>query len=190
MISFQKQNFPSGGGTLEINPGVDLQSLKAFLHPSYPGRVVTLGIGNRLRGDDGAGPELVTRLKEKWVGDEKQDDSRDTRFFIDAGESPEDWFIRVLELHPEVIIVVDAVALQSEPGSVAVLEAQTLPESFLFSTHRLPLRSLLQLWGENDCKTLVLAIQPETLEFGQGLSPRVKESINQLINFFSPARLD
>ncbi|OGP52091.1 MAG: hypothetical protein A2Y79_12380 [Deltaproteobacteria bacterium RBG_13_43_22] len=186
MIRYQKSNFLSGGRKLEINPGADLQSLKAFLHPSYPGRVVTLGIGNRLRGDDGAGPELVTRLKEKWEEDETPDQIRGQRFFIDAGENPEDWFIRVLELHPEVIIVVDAVALQTDPGSVAVLEAQTLPESFLFSTHRLPLRSLLQLWGENDCKTLVLAIQPETLNFGQGLSPRVKGSINQLIHFLSP----
>ena len=190
MISFQKQNFPSGGGKSEINPGMDLPSLKAFLHPSYPGRVVILGIGNRLRGDDGAGPELVARLKEKWEGDEIQDDLRGNRFFIDAEESPEDWFIRVLELQPKVLIAVDAVALQAEPGSVAVLEARTLPESLLFSTHRLPLRSLLKLWGENDCKTLVLAIQPESLNFGQGLSRQVKQSINQLISFLSPAPLD
>jgi hydrogenase 3 maturation protease len=159
---------------------MDLPSIKAFLHPSYPGRVLTLGIGNRLRGDDGAGPELVTRLREKWG-------IRGNRIFIDAGESPEDWFIRILELHPKVLIVVDAVALQAEPGSVAVLESQTLPESLLFSTHHLPLKSLLRLWGKNECKTLVLGIQPESLNFGQGLSLPVKKCIDQLIRFLSPS---
>jgi hydrogenase maturation protease len=166
---------------------LDLKSLKAFLHPSYPGRVVTLGVGNRLRGDDGAGPELVTGLKGIWAGYEGQDKTRDQHFFIDTEENPEDWFIRVLELQPEVIIIIDAVAMQTEPGSVAVLEAQALPESLLYSTHRLSLRSLLQLWEENGCKTLVLAIQPGTLDFVQGLSPQVQESINHLISFFSPS---
>ncbi len=164
----------------------DLKTLESFIHPSYPGRVVTLGVGNRLLGDDGTGPELVTRLKENWEGSEIQDDLRGNRFFIDAEENPEDWFIRVLELQPAVIIVIDAVAMQAEPGSVAVLEAQALPESLLYSTHRLSLRSLLQLWEENGCRALVLAIQPETLNIGQGLSLRVKESINQLIHFLSP----
>jgi hydrogenase maturation protease len=165
---------------------LDLKTLESFIHPSYPGRVVTLGVGNRLLGDDGAGPEVVTRLKENWEESEIQDDLRGNRFFINAEENPEDWFIRVLELQPAVIIVIDAVAMQAEPGSVAVLEAQALPESLLYSTHRLSLRSLLQLWEENGCRTLVLAIQPESLNFGQGLSLRVKESINQLINFLSP----
>lgn len=171
---------------MEVNAGWDLKSLQAFLHPSYPGRVITLGIGNRLRGDDGAGPELVTRLKKKWEGYKVSGKKRSQRFFIDAGENPEDWFVRILDLQPEVIIVIDAVALQAEAGSVAVLEAQTLPESFLFSTHHLSLRSLLQLWGKNNCQTLVLAIQPETLNFAQGLSFSVEESINQLTNILSP----
>ena len=100
---------------------------------------------------------------------------------MDAGESPEDWFIRTLDLKPEVIIVVDAVDFQAEPGSIAILEPEALPESLCFSTHRLPLKSLLQLWGKDGSKTLVLAIQPENLGFGQGLSPRVKRSIDHLV---------
>jgi hydrogenase maturation protease len=100
---------------MEVNAGSDLISLKAFLHPSFPGPVVTLGIGNRLRGDDGAGPELATRLKEKWERFKTYNQIGGRRFFIDAGESPEDWFVRILDLQPEVIIVIDAVALQVNP---------------------------------------------------------------------------
>ena len=158
---------------------LNLGSLLTFLHPRFRGQVVIVGIGNRFWGDDGAGPELITRLEEKWKLYESE--SHAQRFFVDAGESPEDWFIRILDLKPEVIIVVDAVDFQAEPGSIAILEPEALPESLCFSTHRLPLKSLLQLWGKDGSKTLVLAIQPENLGFGQGLSPRVKRSIDHLV---------
>ena len=166
-------------------PTSNLDSLAALLHPHFQGRVVIMGIGNRFWGDDGAGPELVSRLEEKWEARRLKSDSSAGRFFVDARETPEDWFIRVLDLKPETVIVVDAIDLQAESGSIAILEPETLPESFCFSTHRMPLRSLLQLWGKNGSKTLVLAIQPETLEFGQGLSPRVKRSIDYLVELLS-----
>lgn len=164
----------------------NLESLTAFLHPSFQGRVVIVGMGNRLRGDDGAGPELLTRLKEKREPHDSRSKSHAQRFFVDAGENPEDWFIRILDLKPEVIIVVDAVDMQSQPGSVAVLEPEALPESFCFSTHRLPLKNLLKLWEKNGSETLILAIQPKSLEFCQGLSPRVKRSIDHLVEILTP----
>lgn len=159
----------------------NLESLLTLLNPRFPGRVVIIGIGNRFWGDDGAGPEFVTRLKKNWEVEDSHFNAHTHRFFIDAGESPEDWFIRIVDLRPEVILVVDAIDLQAEPGSIAILDAKALPESFLFSTHRLPLKSLLKLWGKSGSEALVLAIQPENLAFGEGLSPRVKRSIDHLI---------
>ncbi|MDI6776828.1 MAG: hydrogenase maturation protease [Syntrophales bacterium] len=164
----------------------NLESLTAFLHPRFQGRVAIIGIGNRFWGDDGAGPELITSLKEKWETWELESSSRAQRLFVDAGECPEDWFIRILDLKPEVIIVVDAVDLRAEPGSVAILKPESLPESFCFSTHRFSLKSLLELWEKNGSETLVLAIQPETLGFGQGLSYRVGESIDHLVGLLAP----
>lgn len=164
----------------------NLKSLAAFLHPRFQGRVAIIGIGNRFWGDDGAGPELITSLKEKWETQELEPNSSPQRLFVDAGECPEDWFIRILDLKPEVIIVVDAIDIQAEPGSFAVLEAETLPESFCFSTHRMPLRSLLNLWEKNGSETLVLAMQPESLGFGRGLSPRVGKTIDHLVGLLAP----
>ncbi len=163
---------------------MDLEELAAFFHPSYPGQVVLLGVGNRLRGDDAAGCELVTALEQHWKA---RHNSLASNFqvnivFIDAGECPEDWFIRITDLEPQVIIVCDAVDLQAEPGTVALLEAEELPEGLCFSTHRLPLRSLLTLWKENGSQTAVLALQPEALGFGQGLSSSVRRSIDHLIH--------
>ncbi|HJX30351.1 MAG TPA: hydrogenase maturation protease [Thermodesulfobacteriota bacterium] len=160
---------------------LSLESLADFLHPCFPGRVVILGVGNRLRCDDRAGIAFIAQLKEKWCSNTSPENFETKRILVEAGEFPEDWFIRILDLKPEVVIVVDAVDIQADPGSVAILGAEDLPESLCFSTHRLPLKSLLKLWEENGSKTMIIAIQPENLDFGEWLSPRVEMSINNLI---------
>jgi hydrogenase 3 maturation protease len=160
---------------------ISLELLVDFLHPRFSGQVVLLGVGNRLRGDDRAGIEFIVKLREKWCANKSSANFEAKRLLVDAGEFPEDWFIRILDLKPEVVIVVDAVDIQSDPGSVAVLDVDALPESPCFSTHRLPLKNLLKLWEKNGSKTMVIAIQPENLDFGENLSPRVEMSINNLI---------
>ena len=158
-----------------------LESLIDVLHPRFPGRVVIFGVGNRLRCDDRAGVEFITKLREKWCANQLSNGAETRRILVEAGEFPEDWFIRILDIKPEVVVVVDAVDMQADPGSVAVFDAEDLPESPCFSTHRLPLKSMLKLWEKNGSKTMVIAIQPESLDFGEKLSPRITMSINSLI---------
>jgi hydrogenase maturation protease len=163
----------------------DLETLASLFSPSFQGRIAVIGIGNRLWGDDGAGPELLRRLKEEWEVQEPRLNSQGQRFFIDAGESPEDWFIRIVDLKPDVVLAIDAIDLQAEPGSIAVLESEAFPEAFCCSTHRLPLRSLLHLWEKSGSSTLVLAVQPKDMIFREGLSPEVKMSVDFLVQFFN-----
>jgi hydrogenase 3 maturation protease len=163
----------------------DLEALARLYSPCFEGRMAVIGIGNRLWGDDGAGPELLRRLKEEWEVQEPRPNSQRQRFFVDAGESPEDWFIRIVDLKPDVILVIDAMDLQAEPGSIAILDSEALPEALCCTTHRLPLRSLLNLWEKSGSSTLVLAIQPKDLIFNEGLSPEVKTSIDFLVPFLS-----
>jgi hydrogenase 3 maturation protease len=167
------------------NDHPDLETFASLYSPSFQGRIAVIGIGNRLWGDDAAGPELLKRLKEEWEVQEPRLNSQGQRFFIDAGESPEDWLIRIVDLKPDVILVIDAIDLQAKPGSIAILESEALPEAFCCSTHRLPLRTLLHLWERNGSKTLVLGIQPKDVIFREGLSAEVKMSIDLLSRFLS-----
>ncbi len=162
----------------------DLEALASLCSPPFQRRIAVIGIGNRLWGDDGAGPELLRKLEEEWGMQEPRLNSQGQCFFIDAGESPEDWLIRIADLKPDVILVIDAVDLQAEPGSIAILESEALPEAFCYSTHRLPLRTLLHLWEKSGSKALVLGIQPKDVIFSEGLSPEVKMSIDSLALFF------
>ena len=162
----------------------DLEAFAGLCHPPLSRRTAVIGIGNRLWGDDGAGPELLRRLKEEWEVQETRLNFQGQCFFIDAGESPEDCFIQIADLKPDVILVIDAMDLHAEPGSIALLESEALPEAFCCSTHRLPLRTLLHLWERSGSKTLVLGIQPKDAIFREGLSPEVKMSIDSLALFF------
>ena len=163
----------------------DLDTLASICHPPVSHRTAVIGVGNRLWGDDGAGPELLDRLKEEWEERETPSNSRGHCFLIDAGEFPEDWLIRVADLEPDMILVIDAMDLHAEPGSVAVLESEALPEALCTSTHRLPLRTLLQLWEERGSKAFVLGIQPKDVIFKEGLSPEVQMSIDSLAQILS-----
>jgi hydrogenase maturation protease len=164
----------------------DLEALASLCNPSLPRRAAVIGVGNRLWGDDGAGPELLRRLKEEWEAQETRSNPQGECFFIEAGESPEDWLIRIVDLKPDVILVIDAMDLHAEPGSIAILQPEALPETFCCSTHRLPLRTLLHLWERSGSKTLVLGIQPKDVIFREGLSPEVEMSIDSLALFFHP----
>lgn len=163
----------------------DLEALAGLCHPPVLRRIAVIGVGNRLWGDDGAGPELLKRLMEEWALPETPSSVQGQFFFIDAGEFPEDWLIRVADLKPDVILVIDALELHAEPGSTAVLEPEALPEAVCYSTHRLPLRTLLRLWEERGSKAYVLGIQPKDVVFREGLSPEVKISIDFLAQFLS-----
>lgn len=162
-----------------------LEALAGLCHPSLPRRTAVIGVGNRLWGDDGAGPELLRRLKEEWTAQEPHSTSQGQCFFIDAGDSPEDWLIRVTDFKPDVILVIDAMDLQAEPGSMAILESEALPEASCCSTHRLPLRTLLRLWERDGSMAFVLGIQPKNMIFREGLSREVKMSIDSLALYLS-----
>jgi hydrogenase maturation protease len=140
-----------------LNDPFDLEALASLYHPSLQQRIAFIGIGNRLWGDDGAGPELLRRLKEEWEGQKTRLNSQGQCFFIDAEESPEDRLIRIVDFKPDVILVIDAIDLHAEPGSIAVLESEALPEAFCYSTHRLPLRPYSPV-GKSGSKAAVLGI--------------------------------
>jgi len=162
----------------------DLETLASLCRPPLSHRTAVIGVGNRLWGDDGAGPELLKRFMEEGEGRETPSNSQGKCFFIDAGEFPEDCLIRVIDLNPDVILLVDAMDLRAEPGSIALLESEALPEDLCYSTHRLSLRTLLRLWEKNGSKTFVIGIQPKDVIFKEGLSPEVQMSVDALAQFF------
>ena len=140
----------------------DMEELKNKIRKLLKGRIVYMGIGNILRGDDGIGPYLVEALRKKGAS------------VVDAGTVPESYVGPVTRLEPDTIVLVDAVHLGLEPGAVELLERDEILEHNCFSTHNLsPVLVMERLENETGASVFMLAVQPETLKLGNPLSPAV-----------------
>ncbi len=133
------------------------------------GKVVIVGVGNILRGDDGLGPMLVERLKAKVRA-----------VCINAGSALENYLGKIVKAQPDTVLLIDAVHLGLEPGAYEMLETAEIEQAGL-STHDISPRLLLDLLGMRiKGKILLLGVQPQQLGLGDGLSWRIRETLHEL----------
>ncbi len=141
------------------------QRLQAYLH----GRAVLMGIGNRWRGDDAAGPAVIAR-----VG------ARTHARCIDAGDAPERHLGEAVEGNPETILLVDAVDFGGAPGEAALFTMDDLPKR-PGTTHDTSLSLLIgYLRATSGAEVILLGIQPGTTDFGDPMCPAVDDAVRAI----------
>jgi len=142
-----------------------LDELKARLK----GKVVILGVGNPLKGDDGFGPELVKRLKGRVSAE-----------LIDGGTAPENYLEVIANLKPDTIMVVDAVHFDGSPGELRLLRSEDILSAEL-STHKLSPKVLMDFLSQRcSADIFMLAVQPRSIEFGAEMNSEVKRKVERL----------
>lgn len=138
-----------------------------------PGTLI-LGLGNTLLADDGVGIHVIRAL---------QSDSRVTREeLLDGGTLGFRLADRICGRGS--CIVIDATELERPAGTVQILEWQRF-ERLLSQTRRadvhqaglLDLASLLKLEGKFPQRFSVVAIQPQTIEWSDRLTPPLQASL-------------
>ena len=141
------------------------------------GRVLIFGIGNPLKQDDGAGPELIKRLKAS--GDKLRAE------LLDGGSAPENHTGRIRQLKPDTLLIVDAVDFGGQPGSLRVFSVEEMSTQAL-STHNVSLRTFagFLMDGLPNLNVLVIGIQPKAVGFGEGLSAEVEGALKELCMSF------
>ncbi|MFA5976330.1 MAG: hydrogenase 3 maturation endopeptidase HyCI [Elusimicrobiota bacterium] len=133
------------------------------------GKVVLLGIGNILRGDDGFGPYLMARLEGR-VG----------AICIDAGTAPENYLGRISRENPDTVLLADAVHLDLSPGHYALLKKEDIVRSGL-TTHTLSPHLFMECLQSRTTATIyLLGVQPQTTAFCEELSEPMQKAITQL----------
>jgi len=133
------------------------------------GKVVIVGVGNVLRGDDGLGPVFVEGLKSK-VGVP----------CINAGNVFENYLGVIIRERPETVLLVDAVHLDMNPGEFAIVDPSRIEHGGL-STHDVsPSLFLNFLVEETRCNIFLLGIQPERIALGTGISETVRKTLRNL----------
>lgn len=139
------------------------------------GKVIILGIGNRLRCDDGIGSILAGRIKD-----------RVPYIVYDVEESPENYLEKIIKDCPDNIVIIDAVDFGGEPGEFKVLEAQDIKTTNLFFTHNASLSLAINyLQTRLKVDIIILIIQPKLIAFGDSLSPEIAETLHKLEDWFN-----
>lgn len=149
---------------------------------SRPEKILILGIGNRMRGDDAIGC-LVADALQDFTG----------LTVIDCGSAPENFIDKVVNYEPKRIIMVDACNFGAEPGKFQLFSERQIEKIYqnLISTHTLPLTLFVAMIKKQlDCEVQLLGIQPGNLEFGEGLSPKLEKAKKQIINYLKESIKD
>ncbi len=144
-------------------------SLEKSLRGLLNGRVLLLGIGNRLRSDDAAGPLLADRLSGRVNAE-----------VIDAGDVPENYIGPIRKLGPEVVLALDAVRSGRRPGQVQLFGREDVVD-LTSSTHDIGLGSLLEFISqETGARVFLLGIEPQDTGFGEELSKPVEQAVEEI----------
>jgi hydrogenase 3 maturation protease len=133
------------------------------------GKVMILGVGNTLRGDDGAGPYLIEQLE-----------GRVDAILLDCGEVPENFLGKIVEIHPDNILIIDAVDFKANPGAVALLDDNELVGKS-WSTHYTSLKLFTNcLKADTGSNVFIIGIQPKSTDFGSEISVKVRKTASLL----------
>ena len=133
------------------------------------GKVVIVGIGHPLRGDDGLGPALIDRLKD-----------RVRAVCLDAGSAPENYAGAVIREAPDTVLLIDAVHLERRPGAWEILEEEEIARAGL-STHDLsPAMFIEYLRAQTRARIYLLGVQPQNLTLGDALSQSVLKTLDEI----------
>ena len=156
-------------GSEEQNADIE-SSLKEWF--SGADRVVVAGIGNPFRRDDFVGVEIVRNLQNKVS---------ESVFLIEAETVPESFMDPITKFKPTHILIIDAGIMNQKPGTSKLADPTQLMRKTSISTHTLPLRIFCDYLTETTAaKIALLIIQPQDASFGEGLTPKLKQTAKNL----------
>lgn len=136
-------------------------------------RVAIIGIGNILMSDDGAGVRVLEFL----------DSLPDNVEIIELATGGMSLLHKLDGL--DMAIIADAVDFGCKPGEVRVFKPEdvTSIKTVGYSLHDLDILKVLELakqMGTLPKHVFIAAIQPKSLEMGEGLSPEVEKALPEL----------
>lgn len=138
--------------------------------------ILVLGIGNPLLEDEGVGPRAIEELARRYRFSPAID-------LLEGGTAGFSLLPRILEA--ERLLVLDAIQAGEPPGSLLVLDGSSLPPAYgkKLSPHQIGLGDVLAVARLYDGpkEVAVLGVEPESLNLQIGLSPKVAEALEKLI---------
>lgn len=132
-----------------------------------------VGMGNYYKSDDAAGLYLVDEIKDSISGNIS---------ILNVEDIIEGYVFKIAENDSKNVMIIDAVEATdgSIPGSVIFGRLEEMDILDSFSTHKLSLKLSGKILEEHGKNTYLLGIAAEDIDFGTGLTPVVRESVDIL----------
>jgi len=131
---------------------------------------VIVGIGNTLKGDDGAGPLVCEQLSGKVCAE-----------LIDAGTVPENYIQTIIKKAPQNLLIIDAIDFGASAGTINIFKPEQL-NSLVLSTHTLSPRLFVDMvCHEIKVDVYFVGIQPAQIQLGQPQSAQASQAIQWLV---------
>ncbi len=148
------------------------KELKEFL--KNRGKIVVLGIGNQLRGDDFLGSLIARKLSLAL--------ENENVVVLDGGTVPENFTGLIKKESPSHIILVDAADMGKPPGYIKIIKKDEISQ-YNISTHAMPLSFLIK-YLEHSAKAniILIGIQPKEMELVGAVSEEINRSIECLVD--------
>ena len=140
--------------------------------PSESLRLVVVGVGNELNGDDAAGMSVVRALHARGF-------SRPNVLVLEGATAPENLTGAIRRFAPQAVLLIDAAQMGQPVGAIRFLNAgQALGVGI--STHTLGLEMMAgYLKAEVGCQCWVLAIQAGDTLVDTPISPPVAVAVQE-----------
>ena len=133
--------------------------------------LLIITIGNSYRSDDGVGPYIASKIKK----------CKKNLIVLNAEDKPENIINEATRLKPGKIVIIDAADFGGMPGEIRLIEKKDIPDTSL-STHSFSPNILAAIIEEDTgADVLFLGIQPESIQFGEGISKPVKEAAGKIL---------
>ena len=140
--------------------------------------IIVLGLGNPLMADEAIGGFLVNKLLEKK-------DSYPGIDLVDAGTGGMEILHLIIER--KKVIIIDCTYMGKTPGTMVKFgpqEVQSVKKLLHYSLHEVDILKVMDLAGQlNQCPDdiVIFGIEPEKIEFREGLSPALQKKTNEYI---------
>lgn len=138
-------------------------------------KILIVGIGNLLCRDDGIGARVIEEMKKMRLSDQIE--------LFDMGTSTMDLIYHLEEVNK--LIVIDAIKAGGAPGTIYRMKPDDLLPSGKgpVSLHDIGLLETLNMAKKRgqEVDTIVIGVEPKTLDWGMELSDEVKQRIPDLI---------
>ena len=158
------------------------QELITFIRSSKAGRLAIFCVGNILRSDDGIGPSIYQKLKNRI---------RDDILLINVEQSLENFLPLLNKENITHCLIIDAISINEQDipaGTIGFFNPSDISNKQVsLSTHLIPMIYLVKtMEKESGVLIRILGIQPRSLEYDVGLSTEVMIAQDKLIKFLVP----